>query len=100
VAVGTATYKPCRDGNGISMENSGRVEDVHLGRQRLPPELQQRRLHRQPRRLHAKHRDQQQVPQQRLRRAGRALVGARQAPYGDGFGVYHDSTVVNPAWLQ
>jgi hypothetical protein len=26
--VGTATYKPCRDGNGISMENSGRVEDV------------------------------------------------------------------------
>jgi hypothetical protein len=22
------TYKPCRDGNGISMENSGRVEDV------------------------------------------------------------------------
>ncbi|MDW8031908.1 MAG: hypothetical protein RMJ29_08885, partial [Candidatus Bipolaricaulota bacterium] len=26
--VDGTVYKPCRDGNGISMENSGRVEDV------------------------------------------------------------------------
>jgi hypothetical protein len=51
----------------------------HLGRQRLPPELQQRRLHRQPRRLHALHGLQQQVPQQRLRRAHRGGCGSTGA---------------------
>jgi hypothetical protein len=44
--AGWATYEPCRHGNGLSIEANGRVEEPALGRQRLPAELQQRRLHR------------------------------------------------------
>jgi hypothetical protein len=67
----------------------------HLGRQRLPPELQQRRLHRQPGDF-----TRSTVSNNKFHNNGFGEPGAagaaRQAPYGDGFGVYHDSTVVNP----
>jgi hypothetical protein len=95
--VGTATYKPCRDGNGISMENSGRVEDVTWDgndfRQNFNNGV-----------CIANRGDftRSTVTNNKFHNNGfgepgaAAGTGARQAPYGDGFGVYHDSTVVNP----
>jgi hypothetical protein len=93
--VGTATYKPCRDGNGISMENSGRVEDVTWDgndfRQNFNNGV-----------CIANQGDftRSTVTNNKFHNNGFGEPGAagvaRQAPYGDGFGVYHDSTVVNP----
>jgi hypothetical protein len=90
-------YKPCRDGNGISMENSGRVEDVTWDgndfRQNFNNGV-----------CIANRGDftRSTVTNNKFHNNGfgepgaPAGTGARQAPYGDGFGVYHDSTVVNP----
>jgi hypothetical protein len=90
-------YKPCRDGNGISMENSGRVEDVTWDgndfRQNFNNGV-----------CIANRGDftRSTVTNNKFHNNGfgepgaDAGTGARQAPYGDGFGVYHDSTVVNP----
>jgi hypothetical protein len=90
-------YKPCRDGNGISMENSGRVEDVLFDgndfRQNFNNGV-----------CIANRGDftRSTVTNNKFHNNGfgepgaAAGAGARQAPYGDGFGVYHDSTVVNP----
>jgi hypothetical protein len=93
--VGTATYKPCRDGNGISMENSGRVEDVTWDgndfRQNFNNGV-----------CIANRGDftRSTVTNNKFHNNGFgepiAPGASRQAPYGDGFGVYHDSTVVNP----
>jgi hypothetical protein len=90
-----ATYKPCRDGNGISMENSGRVEDVTWDgndfRQNFNNGV-----------CIANQGDftRSTVTNNKFHNNGFGEPGAagvaRQAPYGDGFGVYHDSTVVNP----
>jgi hypothetical protein len=92
-----ATYKPCRDGNGISMENVGRVEDVLFDgndfRQNFNNGV-----------CIANRGDftRSTVTNNKFHNNGfgepgaPAGTGARQAPYGDGFGVYHDSTVVNP----
>jgi len=88
-------YKPCRDGNGISMENSGRVEDVTWDgndfRQNFNNGV-----------CIANQGDftRSTVTNNKFHNNGFgepiAAGAARQAPYGDGFGVYHDSTVVNP----
>jgi hypothetical protein len=95
--ITTANYKPCRDGNGISMENSGRVEDVTWDgndfRQNFNNGV-----------CIANRGDftRSTVTNNKFHNNGfgepgaAAGTGARQAPYGDGFGVYHDSTVVNP----
>jgi hypothetical protein len=95
--VGTATYKPCRDGNGISMENSGRVEDVTWDgndfRQNFNNGVciaNQGDFTRSTVTNNKFHNNGFGEP------GAPAGTGARQAPYGDGFGVYHDSTVVNP----
>jgi hypothetical protein len=92
--VSTA-YKPCRDGNGISMENSGRIEDVLFDgndfRQNFNNGV-----------CIANQGDftRSTVSNNKFHNNGFgepiAAGAARQAPYGDGFGVYHDSTVVNP----
>jgi hypothetical protein len=89
------SYKPCRDGNGISMENSGRVEDVLFDgndfRQNFNNGV-----------CIANQGDftRSTVTNNKFHNNGFGEPGAagvaRQAPYGDGFGVYHDSTVVNP----
>jgi hypothetical protein len=89
------SYKPCRDGNGISMENSGRVEDVLFDgndfRQNFNNGV-----------CIANQGDftRSTVTNNKFHNNGFgepiAAGAARQAPYGDGFGVYHDSTVVNP----
>lgn len=90
-------YKPCRDGNGISMENAGRVEDVTWEgndfRQNFNNGV-----------CIANRGDftRSQVLNNKFHNNGfgepgaLAGTGARQAPYGDGFGVYHDSTMVDP----
>jgi hypothetical protein len=88
-------YKPCRDGNGISMENVGRVEDVLFDgndfRQNFNNGV-----------CIANRGDftRSTVTNNKFHNNGFgepiAVGAARQAPYGDGFGVYHDSTVVNP----
>ncbi|MCS7002566.1 MAG: right-handed parallel beta-helix repeat-containing protein, partial [Dehalococcoidia bacterium] len=90
-------YKPCRDGNGISMENSGRVEDVvwegNDFRQNFNNGV-----------CIANRGDftRSSVLNNKFHNNGfgepgaPAGTGARQAPYGDGFGVYHDSTMVDP----
>jgi hypothetical protein len=95
--VGTANYKPCRDGNGISMENSGRVEDVTWDgndfRQNFNNGVciaNQGDFTRSTVSNNKFHNNGFGEP------GAAAGTGARQAPYGDGFGVYHDSTVVNP----
>jgi len=87
--------KPCRDGNGISMENSGRVEDVIWDgndfRQNFNNGV-----------CIANRGDftRSQVLNNKFHNNGFgepiAADMAAQAPYGDGFGVYHDSTIVDP----
>jgi hypothetical protein len=91
------SYKPCRDGNGISMENSGRVEDVTWDgndfRQNFNNGVciaNQGDFTRSTVTNNKFHNNGFGEP------GAPAGTGARQAPYGDGFGVYHDSTVVNP----
>jgi hypothetical protein len=88
-------YKPCRDGNGISIEASGRVEDVLFDgndfRQNFNNGV-----------CIANRGDftRSTVTNNKFHNNGFgepiAAGAARQAPYGDGFGVYHDFTVVNP----
>jgi hypothetical protein len=88
-------YKPCRDGNGISIEASGRVEDVTWDgndfRQNFNNGV-----------CIANRGDftRSTVTNNKFHNNGFgepiALGASRQAPYGDGFGVYHDFTVVNP----
>jgi hypothetical protein len=88
-------YKPCRDGNGISIEASGRVEDVLFDgndfRQNFNNGV-----------CIANRGDftRSTVTNNKFHNNGFGEPGAtgaaRQAPYGDGFGVYHDFTVVNP----
>jgi hypothetical protein len=96
-AVGTATYKPCRDGNGISMENDGRVEDVLFDGNDFRQNFNNgvcianggdfTRSTVSNNKFHNNGFGEPGAP---------AGTGARQAPYGDGFGVYHDSTMVDP----
>jgi hypothetical protein len=88
-------YKPCRDGNGISIEASGRVEDVLFDgndfRQNFNNGV-----------CIANRGDftRSTVTNNKFHNNGFgepiAAGASRQAPYGDGFGVYHDFTVVNP----
>jgi len=90
-------YKPCRDGNGISMENFGRVEDVVWDgndfRQNFNNGV-----------CIANRGDftRSQVLNNKFHNNGfgepgaPAGIGAQQAPYGDGFGVYHDDSLVDP----
>jgi hypothetical protein len=88
-------YKPCRDGNGISIEASGRVEDVTWDgndfRQNFNNGV-----------CIANRGDftRSTVTNNKFHSNGFgepiAPGASRQAPYGDGFGVYHDFTVVNP----
>jgi hypothetical protein len=88
-------YKPCRDGNGISIEASGRVEDVlwegNDFRQNFNNGV-----------CIANRGDftRSTVTNNKFHNNGFgepiAAGASRQAPYGDGFGVYHDFTVVNP----
>jgi hypothetical protein len=88
-------YKPCRDGNGISIEASGRVEDVTWDgndfRQNFNNGV-----------CIANRGDftRSTVTNNKFHNNGFgepiAAGASRQAPYGDGFGVYHDFTVVNP----
>jgi hypothetical protein len=84
-------YKPCRDGNGISMENSGRVEDVTWDgndfRQNFNNGVciaNQGDFTRSTVTNNKFHNNGFGEP------GAAAGTGARQAPYGDGFGVYHD----------
>jgi hypothetical protein len=95
--IAATTYKPCRDGNGISMENSGRIEDVlwegNDFRQNFNNGVciaNQGDFTRSTVSNNKFHNNGFGEP------GAAAGTGARQAPYGDGFGVYHDSTVVNP----
>jgi hypothetical protein len=88
-------FKPCRDGNGISMENDGRVEDVLFDgndfRQNFNNGV-----------CIANRGDftRSTVTNNKFHNNGFgepiAAGAAGQAPYGDGFGVYHDQTMVNP----
>jgi hypothetical protein len=95
--VGTPAYKPCRDGNGISMENSGRVEDVTWDGNDFRQNFNNGVCI-----ANAGDFTRSTVSNNKFHNNGfgepgaAAGTGARQAPYGDGFGVYHDSTVVNP----
>jgi hypothetical protein len=90
-------YKPCRDGNGISMENSGRVEDVTWDGNDFRQNFNNGVCI-----ANAGDFTRSTVSNNKFHNNGfgepgaAAGTGARQAPYGDGFGVYHDSTVVNP----
>jgi hypothetical protein len=89
------SFKPCRDGNGISIEASGRVEDVLFDgndfRQNFNNGV-----------CIANQGDftRSTVTNNKFHNNGFgepiAAGAARQAPYGDGFGVYHDQTIVNP----
>jgi hypothetical protein len=91
-------YKPCRDGNGISMENSGRIEDVLWEGNDLRQNFNNgvcianrgdfTRSTVSNNKFHNNGFGEPGAP---------AGVGAQQAPYGDGFGVYHDSNLVDPA---
>lgn len=95
IAKGFA-YAPCRSGNGIGMENNGRVENVTFDgndfRQNFNNGV-----------CIANRGDftRSTVSNNKFHNNGFgepiAAAGANQAPYGDGFGVYHDQTVVNPA---
>jgi hypothetical protein len=88
-------YKPCRDGNGISMENVGRVEDVLFEgndfRQNFNNGV-----------CIANRGDftRSAVRNNKFHNNGFgdpiAAGAAQQAPYGDGFGVYHDDSLVDP----
>ncbi|MDW8111643.1 MAG: hypothetical protein RMJ96_08580, partial [Candidatus Bipolaricaulota bacterium] len=90
-----SVYKPCRDGNGISMENSGRVEDVvwegNDFRQNFNNGV-----------CIANRGDftRSSVLNNKFHNNGFgnpiAVGAAQQAPYGDGFGVYHDDSLVDP----
>jgi hypothetical protein len=91
-------YKPCRDGNGISMENRGRIEDVLFDgndfRQNFNNGVciaNQGDFTRSTVSNNKFHNNGFGEP------GAPAGVGAQQAPYGDGFGVYHDSNLVDPA---
>jgi parallel beta-helix repeat protein len=89
------TYKPCRDGNGISMENDGRIEDVLFDgndfRQNFNNGV-----------CIANRGDftRSTVTNNKFHNNGFgepiAAPPFNQAPYGDGFGVYHDATIVDP----
>ncbi len=88
-------YKPCRDGNGISMENSGRVEDVVWDSNDFRQNFNNG--------VCISNRGdftRSQVLNNKFHNNGFgepiASGASRQAPYGDGFGVYHDFTIVNP----
>jgi hypothetical protein len=95
-APGAAGYKTCRDGNGISIEASGRVEsavfDGNDFRQNFNNGV-----------CIANRGDftRSQVLNNKFHNNGfgepiNGAVAAGQAPYGDGFGVYHDTTIVDP----
>jgi hypothetical protein len=91
-------YKPCRDGNGISMENVGRVEDVLFDGNDFRQNFNNgvcianrgdfTRSTVSNNKFHNNGFGEPGAP---------AGFGAQQAPYGDGFGVYHDSNLVDPA---
>jgi hypothetical protein len=97
-------YKPCRDGNGISIEASGRVEDVTWDGNDFRQNFNNgvcianrgdfTRSTVTNNKFHNNGFGEPIAPDNN----GNGL--ARQAPYGDGFGVYHDFTVVNPGWLR
>jgi hypothetical protein len=88
-------YVPCRHGNGISMENDGRIEDVTFDgndfRQNFNNGV-----------CIANRGDftRSTVTNNKFHNNGFgepiAAGAAQQAPYGDGFGVYHDQTLINP----
>jgi hypothetical protein len=90
-----ANYVPCRHGNGISMENDGRIEDVTFDGNDIRQNFNNGVCI-------ANRGDftRSTVTNNKFHNNGFgepiAAGGAQQAPYGDGFGVYHDSTVVNP----
>ncbi len=96
-AIGTAAYKPCRDGNGISMENRGRIEDVLFDGNDFRQNFNNGVCI-----ANAGDFTRSTVSNNKFHNNGfgepgaPAGTGARQAPYGDGFGVYHDSTMVDP----
>jgi hypothetical protein len=97
IAKGFA-YAPCRSGNGIGMENNGRVESVVFDgndfRQNFNNGV-----------CIANRGDftRSTVSNNKFHNNGFGepintgpFPGADQAPYGDGFGVYHDETLLNP----
>jgi hypothetical protein len=93
--VMATAYKPCRDGNGISMENSGRIEDVLFDGNDFRQNFNNGVCI-----ANAGDFTRSTVSNNKFHNNGFgepiAAGAARQAPYGDGFGVYHDSTMVDP----
>jgi hypothetical protein len=95
-------YKPCRDGNGISIEASGRVEDVTWDGNDFRQNFNNgvcianrgdfTRSTVTNNKFHNNGFGEPIAPDNN----GNGLADEKQAPYGDGFGVYHDFTVVNP----
>ncbi|MDW8111632.1 MAG: hypothetical protein RMJ96_08525, partial [Candidatus Bipolaricaulota bacterium] len=90
-------YKPCRDGNGVSMENFGRIEDVTWQGNDFRQNFNNgvcianrgdfTRSSVLNNKFHNNGFGEPGAP---------AGIGAQQAPYGDGFGVYHDDSLVDP----
>jgi hypothetical protein len=95
-------YKPCRDGNGISIEASGRVEDVLWEGNDFRQNFNNgvcianrgdfTRSTVTNNKFHNNGFGEPIAPDNNRN----GLADEKQAPYGDGFGVYHDFTVVNP----
>ncbi|MDW8111631.1 MAG: right-handed parallel beta-helix repeat-containing protein, partial [Candidatus Bipolaricaulota bacterium] len=98
----TNRYKPCRDGNGISIENSGRVEDVTWEGNDFRQNFNNgvcianrgdfTRSQVLSNKFHNNGFGEPIAPDL----DGNGFANEKQAPYGDGFGVYHDFTIVNP----
>jgi hypothetical protein len=95
IAKGAIFIVPCRHGNGISMENDGRIEDVTFDGNDIRQNFNNGVCI-------ANRGDftRSTVTNNKFHNNGFgepiAAGGAQQAPYGDGFGVYHDSDCGEP----